>query len=182
MLYFLCFNNDFVCKKKKKLRFYIYVYLCLLNDVKTFCYWDLWWSHLFTKHKKHITKSVFNKWWGRCCNRPSVGVCVLTINVHELHAWKKDKDKKKKRKKLCYITRRICTHYFSPSRNASCQRALLGSRISRTHWCVLFFHLMNKVPSDKISFFVFWYPTFHFNPFPNHCFLMLCHFQSDRNV
>lgn len=85
--------------------------------------------------------AVFNKWWGHCCNRPSVGVCVRTINVHELHAWKKDKDKKKKKKVVLHHSPTLHS-LFPPSRNTSCQIALQGSRISRTHRFVLLFDLI----------------------------------------
>lgn len=95
--------------------------------------------------------AVFNKWWGRCCNRPSVGVCVLTINVHELHAWKKDKDKKK-----VGLHHSPAPHSLFPlSRNTSCQRALPPSRISRTDWFALFFELMNEVSSESKEIYIF---------------------------
>lgn len=99
--------------------------------------------------------AVFNKWWGRCCNRPSVGVCVLTINVHELHAWKKDKDKKK-----VGLHRSPAPHSLFPlSRNTSCQRALPPSRIRRTNWFALFFDLMNEFSSESKEIY-FFYSTF----------------------
>lgn len=120
--------------------------------------------------------AMFNKWWGRCCNRPSVGVCILTINVHELHAWKKIRVKKK-----VVLHHSPALHSLFPlSRNTSCQRALLRSRTYRTIWFVLFFDLLKKVTSCT-----FFYLFFNIQPSNsiaalNHCFLMLCHFLSDR--
>lgn len=78
---------------------------------------------------------------------------------------KKDKDKKEKKVVLHHSP--ALHSLFPPSRNTSCQRAFLRSRISRTQRFVLFFDFMNDVPSGTNMFFVFF-----FSP---------CHFQSDRN-